>query len=1419
MMNINNLRPREIAKRDAVRRRLEEVQEMRDDDSDEITCFLWTARSRIQVQYSAGEIRWVPIAMLQRILGMTVLNEQLEAMRRLGPRSKIRQFDDGEVALAATKHATSWISHGILASERNTDAILSQDNHATPKEPAVDDKEVSVRRTRHQKNGSNTIRSKKRDWASHKRLATVREYTHAPRASLTPIRLQCHGTPNVGIVTYEINQSKVEDDEATVCGDAEDDDPNADEENISSILSVPQHGGKSTSGKIRPGAEDAQNVTSAADTHESQDDAAHQQENTNDEQHEAIHGERESIPYNPEEDSVHHQEDTSDKQQEGARPLRRAATAPTPIRETHPKHYNLRARAREQTWNDTTRGEDSFSDASAESKHEVDSFLRREKDKIRVRWKAGDITWQDTAGLEEDLGEQCYHELLENMEQQPQDNSASNSPVAGPARRPQRPQRWECPLRVTAACTLDHITRKKLLEHLAVHTTAQRQQITEAYLGSRGLTRCHHCSVILKEGNTFRAHRCVENDLGGARAPEVHPAARDLLELINAWEKNDDTGAEESKAWKAFQHTLLGATPTSGPGRSPGPDPSNDQDEESSSPMRTARQQTDEDLNKRITRCKALIRAGEDGKALQTLSQEAKAPSNSETWKELKRLHPEASVEELREVERIRPDDQGSRKQPFQATVDAVNRALKSSKITSSPSSSGVSYAHLKAIGATPDGREAITKVTNFVLQGKTPRNSTLRSAKLIALSKGADKVRPIAIDETLFRLISRTVAKEMKDDFRDLLAPHQFGVGTQGGQEAITYLINENTRKGTPCTLAIDMTNAFNTVSRAHLLKQVAIHVPELFPYAKWAYGSPNLLQWEGEELYASRGIKQGDPLSSFWFSLAIREPLRITADAFPNVQITAYLDDIQMQGGDSDTRQAYEMLQEEMEKIGLHINRDKTQLLVGEGVDIQDFQWETILPPANIVRPSQGQGMVILGVPHGHKDYQRTYLSQRLITENKKMRGLKEAHDRGMDSQVVMRLLTNTIAKQPNFWLRTLPCDVTREMLFEFNVEMLNFLKVVLKWDEEGEGQLPEHAIRRAQLPTKMGGLSILSPDLAAEAAFMAGAIGASKTIVKVAGDTEDPLREFKKRPPPWLQQAYEALRQAIGPPEAEYEGFWQLPKPQYSIQKLLHKVALSQLKSEIDTTQQAVLTASSATEAAAWLYCAPWKRYLLDDTEYMKALRLRLGLRQTGRFNGPSGMCCKDGPVDELMHHGLSCGETGKASLRIRRHDQIAAELRKFIQLAQLDVQREVGMPPKNPGLDDLRMDLVARDPIATIYLDICVTNPLTERNKLRTAAKPLAAAAEWENLKRGKYHHLRKPNTELVPFVLETTGGFGVDAVKFLKRIARRIPASRWGIREARNFRKLMTAKLSIVLMRGNIKLLDTFREDFSPQEAE
>jgi hypothetical protein len=229
--------------------------------------------------------------------------------------------------------------------------------------------------------------------------------------------------------------------------------------------------------------------------------------------------------------------------------------------------------------------------------------------------------------------------------------------------------------------------------------------------------------------------------------------------------------------------------------------------------------------------------------------------------------------------------------------------------------------------------------------------------------------------------------------------------------------------------------------------------------------------------------------------------------------------------------------------------------------------------------------------------------------VTENKKLMGLKQAYENGLESQVVMRLITNSIARQPNYWLRTMDCDVTRDVVREFNRQIVTLLKTVLKWNDNSEGELPAHVITRAQLPTKVGGLSLLVPDLAPEVGYIAGAISAATTIEDIAGELQNPLRRFRKKPPPWLEQAQDTLKQALGELDADYEGYWKMPKPQYSIQQTLHKATRRELVASLHTTQRAVLTTAAAPGAAAWLYAAPWKGYTLTNPEYMRALRLRL------------------------------------------------------------------------------------------------------------------------------------------------------------------------------------------------------------------
>src|SRR3546814_1435463 len=66
------------------------------------------------------------------------------------------------------------------------------------------------------------------------------------------------------------------------------------------------------------------------------------------------------------------------------------------------------------------------------------------------------------------------------------------------------------------------------------------------------------------------------------------------------------------------------------------------------------------------------------------------------------------------------------------------------------------------------------------------------------------------------------------KEAISGFLSPLQLGVGVAGGAEAIRHYIGA-AREQHPdwVFLAVDFTNAFNTLQRAHVLREVAQHFP----------------------------------------------------------------------------------------------------------------------------------------------------------------------------------------------------------------------------------------------------------------------------------------------------------------------------------------------------------------------------------------------------------------------------------------------------------------------------------------------------------------------------------------------------------------------------------------------------------------
>ena len=251
-----------------------------------------------------------------------------------------------------------------------------------------------------------------------------------------------------------------------------------------------------------------------------------------------------------------------------------------------------------------------------------------------------------------------------------------------------------------------------------------------------------------------------------------------------------------------------------------------------------------------------------------------------------------------------------------------------------------------------------------------------LAGGNLTALNKPIPgDICPIAVGEALRRLTGKCLCAALRSKMASFFEPYQFGVAFSCGAEKIAHglrtCIEQHWSENDFGDLKVDMTNAFNLVSRQAILSECAKHFPELLPWVSWCYGQHPLLWHHLGCLTSESGVQQGDPLGPLLFSLVLNIlVMKVARDsACSNLTFHAwYLDDGVMAGPRSSLCRILSLLQEEGPALGIIVNLPKCEAFSRHGLDMFPLR----------MKKSDKPSLEILGIPIGDQVFCSSFISK---------------------------------------------------------------------------------------------------------------------------------------------------------------------------------------------------------------------------------------------------------------------------------------------------------------------------------------------------------------------------------------------------------------------------------------------------------
>ena len=677
-----------------------------------------------------------------------------------------------------------------------------------------------------------------------------------------------------------------------------------------------------------------------------------------------------------------------------------------------------------------------------------------------------------------------------------------------------------------------------------------------------------------------------------------------------------------------------------------------------------------------------------------------------------------------------------------------------------------------------------------------------LCSSIMHGLPKPNDDIRPLAIGEEFLRLAARYCLDLCRGSLPDIFDSIQLAFSPGGCERALQTLQAAVETNPDHVVLHIDSSNAFNAVDRGQVLAAVYAEseLSSTHRAFNFTYGAPSPLLVRDRgcvvDYYTSdNGVKQGDVLASLGYSVAFQSALVAAVADLPDVTARAIMDDFTLVGPPDEVFLAYDRYVARAHALHVHVNASKTVIQCPHGPPSSDIAAAAL---ERGVRVITGNWKLLGGQIGIDFDAMAAWVTERLASQTPVLRAIVDPQ---FPAAIAIRVAKVCALPVPTYLMRCLNSQATLGALRTFDLRLGSALSARLGLGAYDD--LPRSAALSLAQPGRNGGLGVRRLAQVAAAARWASSAAAAPDVQPLL-DTYDPAN-----PPPFAidrarcyavlvregatvattptqpvesddpsgsaTATFRCAPKHLLPPTVDdiatfYHSALRIPDLQRSLVQQCDNLRLNSFLRSPECSDDDTILFDSCKHVRPVSVLSSPLALSFPDHVVTNLVRLFLGLAPAG--NVPTACpLCRSSLVPTQSRpdmapqpwHPLSCVNLRRGVIT-QRHNAALNLLCKFARshgvLCRLEPKDDSSLVP------DGEFHL----PRTTVLIDVSGTHPHCASYRDNAVRDSGSAIVARESTKHAKYDaYAASAQADFVPFVLDTYGRLGDEALAFVDRI--------------------------------------------------